>query len=97
MTNNMQKQIENMAEVAGMAYGWDSEEAAKYRKEVGVRALALNDWPRAIKSLSLSLEAHEALYGRQDKRTQSIISLLQKAQGYREEIRLAPPANSYAF
>lgn len=82
------EQMETIADVAESAFGWDSDEVVKYRKEAGVRAMELKDWPRAMKNLNAALEATEALCGRNDKRYVDIIAILNKAGEYREALRL---------
>jgi tetratricopeptide (TPR) repeat protein len=82
------EQMETIADVAESAFGWDSDEVGKYRKEAGVRAMELKDWPRAIKNLNAALEATDALYGRQDKRYIDINAMLSKVGDYREALRL---------
>lgn len=76
---------EEVAHLLEDAYGWDSIEAADAKKQVGIRCLEIEDWPRAVRFLSASAEAHLALYGKTDGKYLSVTKLLARAKKSRAE------------
>jgi tetratricopeptide (TPR) repeat protein len=73
------EQAQATAELAESAFGWDSAEAIKARKELGMRCAAAGDWPRAVANFTKSLEGHEILYGKSDPKVIEVRGLLDKA------------------
>jgi tetratricopeptide (TPR) repeat protein len=66
-----------MAELLESAFGWDSKEVSKQRKDIGEQCLAICDYTRAHENFTKHLEACEVLYGDNDKRTADALHLVQ--------------------
>lgn len=76
---------EEIARLLEDAYGWDSAEAAEAYRQLGVRCSSTEDWPRAVRFLKISLQAHEALYSKTDARYLSTAKLLEDARRSRQQ------------
>ncbi len=59
------------------SYGWDSMEAADWRKQAGVRCAAMGDWVRSIEHLRRSAEVLEILVGKDSKQHEEVVKLLE--------------------
>ena len=77
------EQAEETASLAEAAFGWDSAEAVKARKELGMRCASAGDWSRAVANFTKSLEGYEILYGKNDPKVVEVKALLNKALGER--------------
>ena len=66
-----------MAELLEGAFGWDSKEVSKQRKDIGEQCLGISDYTRAHENFTRHLEACEVLYGDNDKRTADAVHLVQ--------------------
>lgn len=52
---------------------------------MGLRCLDIEDWPRAVRFLNLSIQAHSALYNKSDPRYLSVSKLLEEAKTRRSQ------------
>lgn len=68
-----------LAELLESAFGWDSKEASKQRRDIGDQCLVISDFSRAHENFTKHLEACEVLYGDNDKRTADAMHLVQSA------------------
>lgn len=75
---------ERMADMADVAYGWDSLEAAGMHKVAGEKQGKVRDWGRACGNFKKCLDTFQVLYGEADKRCAAVASQLQKAQQHRD-------------
>ena len=85
---------EDIAKLAESAFGWDSVESAEAYRQVGLRCMALEDWPRAIKALHLSVEAYAAIYPRTDPKFVSVQKLYEKAKTARQQAAQGLPIDN---
>lgn len=68
-----------IAEMLESAFGWDSKEAGKQRKEIGDLCMAVSDFGRAHEQYTRHLEACEMTYGDNDKRTTEALHRVQSS------------------
>jgi hypothetical protein len=75
---------EKMADIADVAYGWDTLEAAVLHKVAGEKQSKVRDWGRACGNFKKCLDTYQVLYGEKDKRCAAVASQMQKAQQRRD-------------
>jgi len=69
-------QAEAIVSLTEAAFGWDSAEFAKCKKDAGIQCATAGDWNRAVSHFKGSIESYEAIYGKKDKRTKEVLRLL---------------------
>jgi hypothetical protein len=72
-------QAEAIVSLTEAAFGWDSAEFAKSKKDAGMQCATAGDWTRAVSHFKGSIESYEAIYGKKDKRTKEVIRHLSSA------------------
>jgi hypothetical protein len=72
-------QAEAIVSLTEAAFGWDSAEFAKSKKDAGNQCAAAGDWSRAVTHFKGSTESYDAIYGKKDKRTKESMRLLANA------------------
>eukprot|EP01039_Chlorochromonas_danica_P005079 gene5079-5581_t len=71
---------EEIATLQEEAFGWDSVQAAEATRQVGIRCMDIEDWPRAVRFLTASAQAHEVLFSKVDARYINTVKLLDEAK-----------------
>jgi tetratricopeptide (TPR) repeat protein len=74
------EQSEVLAELAELAYGWDSPEAGDMHKQAGERYLAIKDLGKATSHYRRSLETLECIYDKVDPRCLEVSKIIAKIQ-----------------